>query len=127
MGRRRTGWFFLALLLLSGCQNRDAQQLARIGTKISHKAEALFAGARLTEGWPALPISLGDLSLDARVAARLRWDRNLADLNLRVRSEGGNVELQGQIKDLDQRRRAVELAETTSGVERVTDKLEGPQ
>jgi osmotically-inducible protein OsmY len=125
---RRRG-LLLTPLLLAGCQNQDAEQLARLGAKLSEKTEALLIGSSgpLTQTWPSLPVQFGDLSLDARVASRLRWDKRLADLNLRVKADGNTVELHGQVKELEQRRRAVELAETTAGVEKVADKLEGPE
>ena len=37
---------------------------------------------------------------------------------------GKEIELKGKVQDLTQRRRAVELAETTAGVEKVTDLLQ---
>jgi osmotically-inducible protein OsmY len=119
----------LAALLLGGCQNQDTQQLAKLGAKLSEKAEALLIGGsgRLMQSWPSLPMQLGEAALDVRVAARLRWDSKLAELGIRVKSDGGTVELQGKVQESEQRRRAVELAETTVGVEKVTDKLEGPQ
>ncbi len=127
-GHRQTS-LMLAALLLGGCQNQDTQQLAKLGAKLSEKAEALLIGGsgRLMQSWPSLPMQLGEAALDVRVAARLRWDSKLAELGIRVKSDGGTVELQGKVQESEQRRRAVELAETTVGVEKVTDKLEGPQ
>jgi osmotically-inducible protein OsmY len=40
--------------------------------------------------------------------------------------EGGTVELRGEVADLEQRRRAVELARSTLGVEQVIDSLTVP-
>ncbi len=67
-----------------------------------------------------------ETSLDARVSIRLRWDKNLADMPIQVSSKGAVVELKGAVRDLDQRRRAVEIAESTAGVEKVVDALETP-
>lgn len=123
----RRAMLLFALTLLSGCQ--DADQLSRLGAKLSQKAEAFFSthGGQLAQSWPALSIHLGEVALDARVSARLRWDNKLSDLSFRVTVDGGNVELQGKVQDGEQRKRAVELAESTVGVEKVTDKLEGPE
>jgi osmotically-inducible protein OsmY len=123
---RRRECLLLGLLLLSGCQNKDADQLARLGTKLGQKVEAVFVGnsGRVAQNWPALPIHLGEVALDARVSARLRWDKQLSGATIKVSADGGTVELQGKGLTLEQRRRAVELAESTAGVEKVTDKLE---
>ncbi len=125
---RRT-CFLIGLLFLGGCQHKDADQLAKLGTKLSQKVEGFFLGhsGRLAQCWPSLPVHLGEVALDARVSARLRWDKKLAELGIQVHADGGTVELQGKVQDLEQRRRAVEIAESTNGVEKVTDKLEGPE
>ena len=64
--------------------------------------------------------------LDARVSARLRWDKALAGSKIQVQAKDGVVELKGPVIDLAQRRRAVELAESTAGADKVTDLLEVP-
>jgi osmotically-inducible protein OsmY len=128
MRRQRHAWLLLGLIL-SGCQNQDAPQLAKLGARLSEKAQAFLIGSshRLGQSWPSLPIQFGEAALDARVSARLHWDSKLAELGIRVKADGGTVELQGKVQDAEQRRRAVQLAETTVGVEQVTDKLEGPE
>jgi osmotically-inducible protein OsmY len=68
--------------------------------------------------------SLGDAALGSRVAARLRWDRYLAESDIRPRSqEPGVVILDGTVPDTAHRRRALELARSTLGVEQVVDEL----
>ena len=44
-----------------------------------------------------------------------------------MRSNQGEVELKGKVNDLMQRRRAVELTDSTAGVEKVVDQLELPE
>ena len=57
-----------------------------------------------------------DASLENRVSARLRWEKQLADVRIEVKSAGnGVIELKGTVGNLHQRRRAVELAEMTEG------------
>jgi osmotically-inducible protein OsmY len=66
------------------------------------------------------------MALDARVSARLRWDKTLSSEQIHVQATGGIIELKGRVRDLNQRRRAVELAESTVGTEQVLDLLEIP-
>lgn len=129
MGKRQTRWLLLGLLFLGGCENHDAEHLSRLGEKLRQKAEALVAGSNgpLAQAWPGLSLAGSEMPLDVRLSTRLRWDKKLADLNLLVKVEGTTAELTGEVKEADQRRRAVELAESTVGVEKVTDKLEGPE
>ena len=57
------------------------------------------------------------------MAARLRWDKQLADTAIEVVPAGAGVELRGKVRNLEQRRRAVMLADSTAGVEGVKDSL----
>ncbi len=130
MGTRHARWAIGALLFCTGCQNQDAAQLSKLGAKLGQKLEAVLAKgtAQLSRSWPTLRVANSEIAIEARVAARLRWDKKLADVPLRViRGDGASVELQGQVEGLEQRRRAVELAENTAGVEMVVDKLQGTE
>jgi osmotically-inducible protein OsmY len=119
-------WFLAGLVALGGCSRQDADRLARVGRKGMGKAEAAVGSLNnnLAHGWPGGVDAFGDAGLDQRVAARLRWDRTLAALTIDVQAHGKEIELKGKVQDLTQRRRAVELAETTAGVEKVTDLLQ---
>jgi osmotically-inducible protein OsmY len=116
----------LSLALTScGC-SQDADLLARV----FHKTAAKFDGVtgrlrdKLHNGWGVVRGSLSEASLDSRVALRLRWDSDMTGADVQVRLAGpGVVELNGTVADLTQRRRAVELANTTVGVENVLDRL----
>jgi hypothetical protein len=124
MGKLRArGWLVLGLAgLAAGCSREDTERLARIGKYVGAHAEAFSADWRegVGDSWHG--------SLQARVAARLRWDKGLEGLAIRVRAAGGTVELKGTVQHPGQRQRAVELAQTTAGVEKVTDliRLGGP-
>jgi osmotically-inducible protein OsmY len=81
--------------------------------------------AALPGGWHGRLDGLTDAAgLDLRVSARLRWDKTLSEAPIDVQTNGAVVELRGKVRDLTQRRRAVELAGTTAGVEKVNDLLE---
>ena len=58
-----------------------------------------------------------------RVTARLRWDKELDGSAIEVIHVGTGVELRGTVRNADQRRRAVMLAESTTAVEGVKDSL----
>jgi osmotically-inducible protein OsmY len=109
--------------LACGCTKQDKERLAVVGSRLSAKADGLTSASRakLTMGWQALRTNWEELSLDARVTARLRWDKTLADAPIRIETNGTVVRLQGAVRDAAQRRRAVELASSTVGVERVTE------
>ncbi|HLJ93430.1 MAG TPA: BON domain-containing protein [Gemmataceae bacterium] len=114
------------VLLAGGCNQADAERLARIGQKLTARAESLTAdqAGGFHKGWQTVCNSWQETTLAGRVAARLRWDKKLADAQVQASAAGTVVELKGIVRDADQRQRAVELAETTTGVEKVTDSLE---
>jgi hypothetical protein len=70
------------------------------------------------------PASVSTTPLDARVLWRLRWDKSLAGADIQVDSPmGGVVQLRGVVNDLTRQRRALDLAETTEGVDRVVNEF----
>jgi hypothetical protein len=68
-----------------------------------------------------LPVAVED-----RVKGRLDADKSLTGVSFAVSSDGGAVTLRGVVANAALRRRAVELAESTVGVERVVDELAVP-
>jgi osmotically-inducible protein OsmY len=124
-GRIRQGLVLGVALTSCGC-NQDADRLARVFHKITAKFDSVTEGLRdkLHNGWGAVRGSVSETSLDSRVSLRLRWDSDMAGADVQVRRTGsGTVELTGAVADLTQRRRAIELASTTAGVESVLDRL----
>lgn len=118
--------FLLFPFSLVSCQSKDAERLAALGTRLREKAQGLVAsGGGPLRGLQSVPLRLGELSVDARVLARLQWDKGLADAVIEVHAVGDSaVELTGKVRDMDAKRRALELAQTTAGVEKVMDKME---
>ena len=114
--------------LAAGCTSKDAEHLARIGQKTVGRANEISSGVngQRVNGWQMVRSGVEEMTVDTRVTARLRWDKELRDVPIQVRASSGVVELSGTVQSLAQRRRAVELAERTAGVERVVDALEGP-
>jgi len=125
MGKGCAGrWVCLAglfgvLALTSGCTQQDAEAMTCIGSKLAAVAGDLKEN--LGVGWQGVYNGMG---LEGRVAARLHWDKNLADAKIQVKAAGAEIELKGTVQNQEQRRRALDLAETTWGVERVSDSLE---
>jgi osmotically-inducible protein OsmY len=113
------------IFALCGC-SQDVDRLSRICRKTVEKFDGATAGLRdkLDNGWGAVRGSVSETSLDSRVALRLRWDKDMAGAEVAVSLVGpGAIELTGTVANLTQRRRAVELAQTTIGVESVVDRL----
>src|SRR5262249_25647157 len=120
--------FLFLSLACCGCQGKDADRLAALGAKLAHKAEGLFVSrdGTVMRGWGMKPL-WGEASLENRVSARLSADKELTETSTQVQAVGGVIELHGKVQNMDQRRRAFELAQTTMGVEKVLDRLEiGP-
>ena len=129
--RRLAAWRFCGGLILvaaiaGGCNQEDAERVVRIGQKLSSRVESVTAEPTggLNRGWQVVRNGWQETTLAGRVAARLSWDKQLADARIQASATGAVVELKGTVRDAEQRRRAVDLAETTTGVEKVTDALE---
>jgi osmotically-inducible protein OsmY len=129
---RPTNAFWLCgglLVLGAGCNSNDVDSLSRVGRKIVTGVEDAAGGSqsKLATSFQAVRGSLGESTIDARVALRLRWDKELAQVPILVHLVApGEVQLDGDVADPAQRKRALELAESTRGVEKVIDNLEGP-
>ena len=118
---RNPRWLvFLALACAAiGCNRQDADSLSRIGQKLA--AGLGEAKESLEIGWHGVVPAMG---LEARVAARLHWDKALAGAAIVVKASGSEIELTGTVKEQAQQQRAVELTEATTGVEKVVDNLQ---
>jgi osmotically-inducible protein OsmY len=121
MGKRRSSlaWLFLGLSALGGgCSRQDTECLSNIGRKIMDRAGTATASCRQKfDGLKSL--RAGSDSLQDRVLQRLRWEKMLADAPIEVVVIGKDIELKGSVKTAEQRARAVEVAESTLGVDRV--------
>jgi osmotically-inducible protein OsmY len=129
MGKARNwrAWVLLGLACVAGCAKSDADRLGRIARMSSEKLDRLTGGARgkVAGGWHAARGSLGEATLDSRVATRLKWDKLLADADIQVKSTApGVVELTGTVGNQEQRRHALQLANETDGVTSVLDSLQ---
>jgi osmotically-inducible protein OsmY len=132
-----------------GCGGDDTDRLARIGRKTLARCDAVTAGLRErvsssvdtvrttasaqaeTTAPPPAPVtpftppaSVATTPIDARVLWRIRWDKSLAGADVQVETpSGGVVHLKGIVNDLTRQRRAIDLAESTEGVDKVVNEL----
>jgi osmotically-inducible protein OsmY len=105
----------------SGCGREDADKLSRAASVLVSKLRAI-APERLTNWeWNR---SSADLTAAQRVRARITSDRFLAPLKIEVMPTAGGVRLRGHVGDDVLKRRAIEMAESTVGVDKVVDELE---
>lgn len=124
-GRGKWRLTLILSLALCGC-SEDADRLGRVCQKVAARFEGVTESLRgkLQSSAGAVRGSVIETSLDSRVALRLRWDRDMEGAEVQVNPVGpGVIELHGSVADLRQRRRAIELASTTVGVENVIDRL----
>lgn len=117
----------LAVIVGAGCDTQDTARLAKVGKLTLCKVQSLADDqAKMFPGLHPWQSEGNEHGLAARVEARLQWEKSLADAKIGVTVKDGKVELKGKVADLTQRRRAVELAESTVGVDLVVDLLEVP-
>ena len=105
------------LVLLAGCVKQDAEILARVGRKFADKAQAATADLR-----EKIPFRSNNAPSDL-VRQRIDSDKSLQSAKIQVVAAGTDVELQGTV-NADEKRRAVELAESTRGINKVVDSLQ---
>src|SRR5438105_2951501 len=115
MSKTRHGWWLFLALLLAGCNKQDTEALTRIGKKVQARTEMVTGNLKSSAAtsWH----TMGEFGAEVRVAARLRWDKELAGASIDVLPFGTGVELRGKVLGFEQRRRAVMLAESTAGVD----------
>jgi osmotically-inducible protein OsmY len=70
----------------------------------------------------AIPVNADNR--DQRVRDRFRLDKYLAGARIDIIAEGNGVRLRGQLGDEVLKARAIDLAESTEGVEQVIDEIQ---
>jgi osmotically-inducible protein OsmY len=113
----------LGALLSVGCVRQDTEILARVGRKLADRAQSSTAGLR-----DKLPFRMttasAESSLANRVQQRFATDKLLAATTIDIVARGDEIELTGTVDREEQKRRAVDLAETTQGAEKVVDSVQ---
>jgi osmotically-inducible protein OsmY len=115
-------------MLACGCNSEDSDRLGRMGRAALAKLENLSGTShdQVVNHWQTLRSDVGEATLGARVSARIRWEKGMEDAKIEASLENGDVHLKGTVRDLVQRCRAVELAESTVGTQKVIDDLQMP-
>src|SRR5580700_3232178 len=93
-----------------------------IGDKVNRGLEQ--AESKLRETWGDIKRATHRMTVQGRVYARLYWDKSLADAPFQVETKnGGVVVLKGSVPSSEANHRAVELAQSTVGVNDTVDEL----
>ncbi|MFO0944480.1 MAG: BON domain-containing protein [Planctomycetota bacterium] len=125
---RHTRRFILAIVLVaSACNNQQAQHLGDTSAQNLGKAsESLKQVAQsLGKGLSKVRQGLDDAELTGKVYVRILWDKDLQESKVSISSKpGGIVTIRGTVPSRTIRRRILELAESTIGVEEVDDQME---
>lgn len=117
--RLMVGFLFLAPLI--GCNRQDTEAISRMGRKITAHARASANDLRLDLHWKDVR---QNPTLHDKVQERLRWENTLTEFTIDVHVNDKEVELKGAVATASQRQRAVELAETVAGVEKVINSIQ---
>lgn len=119
------GFLLIAAGIGSGCESEDADRLGKMGRVTAAKLEVLTnqSNERILGSLHAVQGNADETNIETRVQSRLRWEKSLADLEITVIATDANVELKGNVRNQEQRKKAIELTESTVGVENVVDSL----
>jgi osmotically-inducible protein OsmY len=99
-----------------------------ISDKVDKAVQSLKKGAQsasetVKEEYNKARTAVHDMSIHSRVYSRLHWDKDLAGCKIDPQVHEGAVTLQGTVKSLQAKAKAVLLTRDTIGVERVDDRL----
>jgi osmotically-inducible protein OsmY len=100
-------------------QQKDSDSL---GDKLDRGVRQVES--KLRETWADIKRTTRRMTVEGRVYARLYWDKSLADAPFQIETKnGGVVVLKGSVPSHEAKRRAVDLAQSTVGVNETIDEL----
>lgn len=114
---------------LAFSQKSDPDRLAAVGQVVAQKVRGALPDAARVTG-PLAALRVGDvLGVEERVRVRIRTDKRMAGAEVYAVPGGtaGEVRLRGLAANPDQARRAVLIAESTTGVEKVVNEIAVPE
>lgn len=111
-----------AALVAAGGRVGFSQDFGQVGRDLQQGVQSIGQGVR--EGWTEIKNKADQMGVEARVYARLHWDKALesATLDISVQKEGV-VLLKGSVTDAQAKATAVRLAQDTIDVSKVIDQL----
>jgi osmotically-inducible protein OsmY len=112
---------------LSGCSKHDSEALSEVGRRVWGRCQNAAGGpdGKAATSWQGVRAGWNDANLDSRVYLRFRWDQQLSGANIQVKLlSPGVIEIGGPLAEQELRSRAVEIAQTTLGVEKVEENWE---
>ena len=121
-------WVAVVAGTASSSKNTDPDTLARVGKLATEKVKHSLPEASKIAG-PFLAFKPGDvLPIEERVRIRIRTDKQIeGDVTVVPGTQPGEVKLRGIVGNQTQVNRVVELAEGTTGVEKVVNELAIPE
>jgi osmotically-inducible protein OsmY len=115
----------MKILVVAGLALTFSRSDARgqnIGQRIGDAIDQVSSGVQ--QAWQQVKEAGNRMGVEARVYARLRWDKAIhsATIDIEV-PKAGTVVLKGSVAGAAAKKKAVELANDTIGVEQVVDQL----
>jgi osmotically-inducible protein OsmY len=113
-----------SVLVFCGALSAFGQQKESdsIGDKVDRGVKAVES--KLREKWGDVKRATHRMTIEGRVYARLYWDKSLSDADLKIEGkDGGVVALKGTVPTAGAKHRAVELTQSTVGVNETLDEL----
>lgn len=100
-------------------QQKDSDS---IGEKVDRGVRAVES--KLRDAWGDVKRATHRMTVQGRVYARLYWDKSLEKSSIQIESKNkGVVVLKGSVASREAKRRAVELSDSTIGVNETIDEL----
>lgn len=122
MGLAGAAVCLLSVTLAAPTQSQQEGLGERLGERLDQGISQL--SEEVQQGWASLRQTVDRMGVQGRVYSRLRWDKEIATAEIDVEvAEEGVVALRGEVKNPQAKRKAVELAKSTVGVQRVIDEL----
>ena len=127
---KKTFVALLFLVIVGGALGFSKSSDAEILTRVAKTGTAKVTGAMPPVAQLAGPLAATKtgslLPIEDRVRLRFQTDKALDGTTITVIAEGSEIRLRGEVANALVRARAVELAQTTTGVEKVTNELVEP-
>ncbi len=111
--------------LLTGCDEKELQKIRKVGDKALDKAGQLALDAWNKMQRPGIEptATTESYSLVQKIQFRIQWDQQLTEVPIQISVEHNQVKLNGEVPSEELKKRALDLVQSTKGVEKVIDLL----